>query len=95
MSKIDPLAIAQALIRCPSVTPAEGGALAYLEELLTPHGFTCDRVTFSDPDSPDVENLYARWGTEEPVVRLRRAHRRRAARRRGTLASSAVLRRDR
>lgn len=54
------------LIRCPSVTPAEAGALAYLEEVLTKLGFAVERVTFSDANTPDVENLYARLGSEAP-----------------------------
>ncbi len=61
-----PLDIARALIRCPSVTPAEGGALAYLEKLLGAAGFETFRVTFSDRDTPDVDNLYARIGEGAP-----------------------------
>ena len=45
----DPIAIARDLIRCPSVTPAEGGALAYLEGQLKRAGFTVHRVAFSEP----------------------------------------------
>jgi succinyl-diaminopimelate desuccinylase len=59
---IDPLALAQALIRCPSVTPADAGALGVLEAALTPLGFTCHRLPFALADSPRVENLYARFG---------------------------------
>jgi succinyl-diaminopimelate desuccinylase len=62
----DPVAIARDLIRCPSVTPAEGGALAYLEERLKRAGFAVQRVTFSEPGADDVENLYARIGTGHP-----------------------------
>jgi succinyl-diaminopimelate desuccinylase len=62
----DPIALAQALIRCPSVTPAEGGALSLLQTVLAPLGFACHRMTFSDRDTPDVENLYARLGTRGP-----------------------------
>ncbi|HMN72722.1 MAG TPA: succinyl-diaminopimelate desuccinylase [Rhodoblastus sp.] len=61
-----PLDITRALIRCPSVTPKEGGALAYLEKLLGEAGFETHRVTFSDRDTPDVENLYARIGEAAP-----------------------------
>ncbi len=60
------LDIARDLIRCPSVTPAEGGALAYLEKLLSEAGFETHRVTFSEPGTPDVENLYARIGSGAP-----------------------------
>jgi succinyl-diaminopimelate desuccinylase len=62
----DPVAIARDLLRCPSVTPAEGGALAYLETLLTGAGFAVHRVTFSEPGAADVENLFARIGTAAP-----------------------------
>src|SRR3954462_7160343 len=62
----DPVAIARDLIRCPSVTPAEGGALAFLETLLKGAGFTVHRMTFSEPGTADVENLYARIGTASP-----------------------------
>lgn len=57
----DPLPIAQALIRCPSVTPTEGGALGVLEEALKPLGFTCTRLKFGE-----VDNLFARRGTKGP-----------------------------
>src|ERR1700721_2094236 len=62
----DPVAIAQALLRCRSVTPAEGGALAYLQQLLVGAGFAVGRVTFSEPGTPDIENLYARVGSAAP-----------------------------
>ena len=58
----DPIALTQALIRCPSVTPAEGGAIALLETILREAGFETHRLTFSDSDTPDIENLYARIG---------------------------------
>ncbi len=63
---IDPVALAQALIRCPSVTPQEAGALTLIQNLLEPAGFTVHRVTFSEPGTPDVENLYARIGRTGP-----------------------------
>jgi len=62
----NPVANLQALIRCPSVTPAEGGALAALDAMLAPLGFKVDRVTATEAGTPDVENLYARLGTEGP-----------------------------
>jgi succinyl-diaminopimelate desuccinylase len=62
----DPVSIARDLLRCPSVTPAEGGALAYLETVLKRAGFTVHRMTFSEPGTADVENLYARIGTTRP-----------------------------
>lgn len=67
MSDLSPAARhLQALIRCPSVTPQEGGALDYLEEKLAALGFDVRRRVFSSPDTPDVENLYARRGTASP-----------------------------
>ena len=66
MSASDPVANLQTLIRCPSVTPAEGGALSSLEAMLSPLGFAVERMIASEPGTPDVENLYARLGTEEP-----------------------------
>ncbi|WP_375254621.1 succinyl-diaminopimelate desuccinylase [Yoonia sp.] len=57
MSPIDPVALTADLVRCPSVTPAEGGALVLLEDVLTQGGFTCTRV-----DRGGISNLYARWG---------------------------------
>ena len=62
----DPVSLARGLIRCPSVTPHEGGALTFLENVLEGAGFTCHRMTFSEPGTPDVENLYARFGTARP-----------------------------
>ena len=62
----DPVAIARDLVRCPSVTPAEGGALAYVENALKPAGFAVHRVTFAEPGTAPVENLYARIGTDSP-----------------------------
>ncbi len=62
----DPVALTRDLVRCPSVTPAEGGALAFLDRTLTAAGFTVHRVTFSEPGADDVENLYARIGTTAP-----------------------------
>ncbi|MCZ7938933.1 succinyl-diaminopimelate desuccinylase [Agrobacterium salinitolerans] len=66
MTTTDPVANLAALIRCPSVTPAEGGALSLLDTLLSPLGFKVDRMVASEAGTPDVENLYARLGTEGP-----------------------------
>lgn len=54
---IDPVALTQDLVRCPSVTPEEGGALLLLEALLSEAGFACTRV-----DRGATSNLHARWG---------------------------------
>jgi len=64
----DPVALTRALVRCPSVTPEEGGALSALEAVLKGAGFSVDRITFSEPGTPDVENLYARIGTGTPYL---------------------------
>jgi succinyl-diaminopimelate desuccinylase len=59
---VDPVALTSDLVRCPSVTPNEGGAIALLEGLLRPLGFACTRISRGG-----VENLYARWGSSQPV----------------------------
>jgi len=66
----DPVAIARDLISCPSVTPAEGGALAYIEKVLQGAGFNVQRVTFEEAGADPVENLYARIGTAAPHLML-------------------------
>ena len=58
--------ILQALLRCPSITPVDGGALDVLQGLLEPAGFTVHRLRFSEAGQPDVDNLYARLGTTAP-----------------------------
>jgi len=57
MPATDPARLTADLIRCPSVTPEEGGALVLLEERLSAAGFTCTRA-----DRGGVCNLFARWG---------------------------------
>jgi succinyl-diaminopimelate desuccinylase len=64
----DALSIARDLIRCPSVTPADAGALGVLENILKAAGFEVHRVTFSEPGAADIDNLYARIGTEAPHI---------------------------
>ncbi|WP_281978143.1 succinyl-diaminopimelate desuccinylase [Pseudorhizobium flavum] len=66
MSATNPVDNLQALIRCPSVTPAEGGALSALEGMLAPLGFKVERVVARAEGTPDVENLYARVGSGGP-----------------------------
>jgi len=63
-----PLSLARSLLRCPSVTPEEGGALAFIESVLREAGFEVHRPVFSAPGTPDVENLYARYGKAEPYL---------------------------
>lgn len=64
----DALSIARDLLRCPSVTPADAGALGVLENLLGDAGFEVNRVTFSEPGAADIDNLYARIGTGSPHI---------------------------
>lgn len=59
MPPVDPVALTADLVRCPSVTPVEGGALVLLANLLSSAGFTCTRV-----DRGGISNLYARWGRQ-------------------------------
>lgn len=61
-----PAQILRDLIRCPSVTPVEGGALDVLQQRLERLGFSVQRRISSAPGTPDVENLYARLGTTGP-----------------------------
>jgi succinyl-diaminopimelate desuccinylase len=63
---IDPIELSQRLIRCPSVTPLEGGALDELQAVLEKIGFKCTRLVFSESGTPDVDNLYARIGEDGP-----------------------------
>ncbi|WP_413868571.1 succinyl-diaminopimelate desuccinylase [Albidovulum sp.] len=57
MTPVDPVRLTADLIRCPSVTPEEGGALSLLQRLLEDAGFECHRV-----DRNGTPNLFARWG---------------------------------
>ncbi|MCW2115877.1 succinyl-diaminopimelate desuccinylase [Bradyrhizobium elkanii] len=64
----DAVSIARDLVRCPSVTPADAGALGVLENLLKTAGFEVHRVTFSEPGTADIDNLYARIGSSAPHI---------------------------
>lgn len=66
MPRSDAVEIAQALIRCPSVTPAEGGALETLGKILRDAGYEVHRVPFSDANTPDIDNLFAKIGSGAP-----------------------------
>ena len=66
----DPVALARDLLRCPSVTPAEGGALALIERVLKGAGFEVHRVIFAEPGTDPIENLYARIGSAAPHLML-------------------------
>ncbi len=62
----DPAENLASLIRCPSVTPAEGGALTALASMLEPLGFKVTRAVETEAGTPDIENLYARLGADGP-----------------------------
>ncbi|NQV84332.1 MAG: succinyl-diaminopimelate desuccinylase [Rhodospirillales bacterium] len=63
---MDPIDLSQALIRCPSVTPTDAGAMDVLTIALEGLGFTCHRLPFASDESPEVQNLYARIGEAGP-----------------------------
>jgi succinyl-diaminopimelate desuccinylase len=62
----DAVSLTRELVRCPSVTPADAGALGILQSTLSAAGFHVQRVGFSEPGTPDIDNLYARIGTGAP-----------------------------
>ncbi len=64
----DAISITRDLVRCPSVTPADAGALGVLEDILNAAGFEVHRVTFSEPGTADIDNLYARIGDQAPHI---------------------------
>jgi succinyl-diaminopimelate desuccinylase len=66
MDAADPVTLSEALIRRPSVTPTDAGALDVLGNYLAKLGFKCRRLPFSQAGTPDVDNLYARYGTGAP-----------------------------
>ena len=66
MDTADPVTLSEALIRRPSVTPTDAGALDVLGDDLAAAGFTCHRLPFAEAGTPDVDNLYARFGTSAP-----------------------------
>jgi succinyl-diaminopimelate desuccinylase len=70
MTQADPIALARELISCPSVTPAEGGALTLIERVLKGAGFKVNRMTFEEPGTDPIENLYARIGNAAPHLML-------------------------
>ena len=66
MNKInfDPIALTQALVKCPSITPKDEGALDIVQDHLTSIGFSCTRLPFKEKSSYDVDNLFATIGTQ-------------------------------
>ncbi len=67
MATIDPVELARAMIRRPSVTPRDEGALDVLEAALAKLGFVCTRMVFAEEGADPIDNLYARWGSAGPV----------------------------
>jgi succinyl-diaminopimelate desuccinylase len=63
MPAIDPIELTRDLIRCPSVTPKDEGALGVLRRAVEPLGFACHPLRFAAAGTPDIDNLYARFGT--------------------------------
>ncbi len=63
---MDPLPLARALVRCPSVTPADEGAISVLADALAALGFRCTRLAFGGPPDGPVENLFACFGEGAP-----------------------------
>ena len=63
---IDPLELTKALVRCPSITPKDAGALDTLQMRLEELGFECTRLVFRERGTADVDNLFARKGTGKP-----------------------------
>jgi len=64
----DAVSIARDLVRCRSVTPADAGALDVLDHILKAAGFEVHRVSFGEPGTADVDNLYARIGKAAPHI---------------------------
>jgi len=68
MAKIDELKLAKDLIRFPSITPEDAGAINFLSKQLKTLGFNCKILEFKDKRSRPVKNLYARLGKKSPVL---------------------------
>ena len=66
MPKIDELKLAKELIRYPSITPTDAGAINFLSKKLKSLGFKCKVLEFKDKTSKPIKNLYARLGTKQP-----------------------------
>ncbi len=66
MGKINELELAKELIRFPSITPKDAGAINFLSKQLRSLGFKCKILEFKDKKSKPIKNLYARLGTKQP-----------------------------
>lgn len=67
---MDPVELARDLIRRPSVTPKDAGAIGVLEAALKPHGFVAHRLGFEAPGTTRIENLYAKVAGDRPGKNL-------------------------
>jgi succinyl-diaminopimelate desuccinylase len=67
---VDAVLLTQALVRCPSVTPAAGAALDVAAATLQGMGFACERCVFEAPGTAPVDNLFAKLGTGRPHLTL-------------------------
>ena len=68
MPSINELTLAKELIRFPSVTPVDAGAIVFLSKKLKSLGFKCKILEFKDKTSKPIKNLYARLGTKQPNI---------------------------
>lgn len=66
MSLSPAVSLTRDLIRCPSVTPENAGALDVVERALKAVGFETHRLVFTEPGTPDVDNLFAKIGSGAP-----------------------------
>jgi len=66
MKIFDELQLSKDLIRFPSVTPIDAGAISYLSKKLKQLGFKCKVLEFKDKKNPTIKNLYARLGNKQP-----------------------------
>ena len=66
MANINELKLAKELIRFPSITPRDAGAISFLSKQLKSLGFNCKILEFKDKKSKPIKNLYARLGKESP-----------------------------
>ena len=68
MPIIDEIKLSKELIRFPSITPADAGAIKFLSKKLKSLGFKCKILEFKDKKSKPIKNLYARIGTKQPNI---------------------------
>ena len=66
MAKINELKLAKDLIKFPSITPKDAGAINFLSKKLKALGFNCKILEFKDKKSKPIKNLYARFGNKNP-----------------------------